>query len=328
MHYQYQHGVIGGTFVRLHIGHQHLLTSAFTQSERVTIGLTLPQLYQQKTLSSHIESYSLRQENLLKFLKKNNWQQRSKIFPLKDIYGTTLTDQSIDALFVTSQTEKNAIAIQNERQKRGLPHIEVVRVPLLKSEDGRILSSESIRMGTNDVSGHSYSLFFNRKNNYTLPLHLREELRKPLGTHIASLDELPQKNAFFTTIGDITTITLLKAQISPAVAIIDLKTKRESLNEELISTYFHSPTPLFLNPAGTINTISAFLYQQAVKDYLSTQKTQYIVVEGEEDLLALPAILLAPLDSYVLYGQPEIGIMMIKITQQEKENAKRLLTQF
>ena len=133
---------------------------------------------------------------------------------------------------------------------------------------------------------------------------------------------------FFTTIGDITTITLLKAQISPAVAIIDLKTKRESLNEELISTYFHSPTPLFLNPAGTINTISAFLYQQAVKDYLSTQKTQYIVVEGEEDLLALPAILLAPLDSYVLYGQPEIGIMMIKITQQEKENAKRLLAQF
>ena len=197
MHYQYQHGVIGGTFDRLHIGHQHLLTSAFTQSERVTIGLTLPQLYQQKTLSSHIESYSLRQENLLKFLKKNNWQQRSKIFPLKDIYGTTLTDQSIDALFVTSQTEKNAIAIQNERQKRGLPHIEVVRVPLLKSEDGRILSSESIRMGTNDVSGHSYSLFFNRKNNYTLPLHLREELRKPLGTHIASLDELPQKKCFF-----------------------------------------------------------------------------------------------------------------------------------
>ena len=81
MHYQYQHGVIGGTFDRLHIGHQHLLTSAFTQSERVTIGLTLPQLYQQKTLSSHIESYSLRQENLLKFLKKITGNRGRKFSP-------------------------------------------------------------------------------------------------------------------------------------------------------------------------------------------------------------------------------------------------------
>lgn len=328
MHYQYQHGVTGGTFDRLHSGHQQLLFSAFTRSQRVTIGLTLPQLYQQKTLSFLIEPYSERKKNLLTFLREKGWHKRVTIIPLKDIYGTTLTDQSIDALFVTNETQANALEIQNERQKRGLSRIEIVIVPLLKGEDGTILSSESIRLGNNDVSGHSYTLFFNQKNTYNLPSHLREELRKPLGTPLTTLDDLPQENALLTTIGDITTITLLKANISPAVAVIDLKTKRQNLNKELVSTFFPHQAPLFTNPAGTINTISASVYQKAVKNYLSTQNTQFIVVEGEEDLLALPAILLAPLESYVLYGQPEIGIMMIKITQQEKENAQKLLTQF
>ena len=38
-----------------------------------------------------------------------------------------------------------------------------------------------------------------------------------------------------------------------------------------------------------------------------------IVVEGEEDLATLPAILYAPPGSVVVYGQPDEGSVLVKV---------------
>ena len=50
-----------------------------------------------------------------------------------------------------------------------------------------------------------------------------------------------------------------------------------------------------------------------------------ILVDGEEDLLALPAIFLAPINSLVLYGQPNQGFVLVKITDTVRLIAMKIL---
>ena len=43
-----------------------------------------------------------------------------------------------------------------------------------------------------------------------------------------------------------------------------------------------------------------------------------IIVDGEEDLATLPAILYAPLGSAVVYGQPNEGSVLVDVTPEKK----------
>jgi hypothetical protein len=52
------------------------------------------------------------------------------------------------------------------------------------------------------------------------------------------------------------------------------------------------------------------------------------LIEGEEDLAVLPAILLSPLSWVVIYGQPEEGLVYIPITQEIKLKSLKLLQKF
>ena len=51
----------------------------------------------------------------------------------------------------------------------------------------------------------------------------------------------------------------------------------------------------------------------------------HVVVDGEEDLLTLVAVLYAPEGSFVVYGQPYQGIIVVKVTPEKKAEAKALL---
>jgi hypothetical protein len=50
-----------------------------------------------------------------------------------------------------------------------------------------------------------------------------------------------------------------------------------------------------------------------------------MVIEGEEDLLTLPAILYAANDSFVIYGQPYEGIVIVKATPTKKKEIQAIL---
>ena len=50
-----------------------------------------------------------------------------------------------------------------------------------------------------------------------------------------------------------------------------------------------------------------------IRDSLAGEERVKIVVEGEEDLATLPAILYAPPDSVVVYGQPDEGSVLVKV---------------
>jgi hypothetical protein len=50
-----------------------------------------------------------------------------------------------------------------------------------------------------------------------------------------------------------------------------------------------------------------------------------MVVLGEEDLLTLPAIVEAPIISFVIYGQPEEGIVLVEVDEKKKKEIHALI---
>jgi hypothetical protein len=61
-----------------------------------------------------------------------------------------------------------------------------------------------------------------------------------------------------------------------------------------------------------------------MKDIERSLRTR-IIVNGEEDLAVIPAVIEAPLGTAIVYGQPSEGMVIIVTTREKKEKAKRLL---
>jgi hypothetical protein len=75
------------------------------------------------------------------------------------------------------------------------------------------------------------------------------------------------------------------------------------------------------NPAGTITEEAT----TAIREALEGAKHVHVVVDGEEDLLTLIAVLYAPERSLVVYGQPNEGIVIVKVTPEKKADAAEIL---
>ena len=115
------------------------------------------------------------------------------------------------------------------------------------------------------------------------------------------------------------------------MCIIDEKTKRGNLKIDANISDFTQIQ--ITNPAGLITHSSI----QTIKEILSTDKKSIIVVDGEEDLLALPTILYSPQNTFVVYGQPPItdfdtsipaGLVMIPVNSSTQKQVQNLLDQF
>jgi len=74
------------------------------------------------------------------------------------------------------------------------------------------------------------------------------------------------------------------------------------------------------NPAGVITSEALEAIKRAMKNGSSV-----IVVEGEEDLLTLPCITESPDHSFVLYGQPKKGLVIVEVDPRTKMEAKGIL---
>jgi len=78
------------------------------------------------------------------------------------------------------------------------------------------------------------------------------------------------------------------------------------------------------NPAGML-TNSIF---EACSKAISQSENVTILVDGEEDLVPIPLILMAPLGTVLLYGQPNEGIIVREIDISAKRRARRFLDSF
>lgn len=332
MAYKYKNGIIGGTFDHLHIGHKKLIDTAFSLSENISIGLSTEKLYRQKFLAGLIDTYETRESELKNYLREKNYISRAGIIPLEDIFGPSLTIKNIDAIFVTEKTLPNAEVINKERQKRGLPQIEIITVPFVKDESGEVITSERIRLGEINREGYVYANIFKNKEKLNLPLNLREQLRKPVGSIITDITKIKDnltKDSLLITVGDIVTKSLRDINCIPDIEIIDFKTRRSSVDEELISQYKKMNKKTYRNEPGSIHKEVIEVYLEAVKNCVTSRQKQTIIIEGEEDLLTLPAILLAPLHSLVCYGQFDLeAVIMVDVTEEKKKFIAGLLEKF
>jgi uncharacterized protein (UPF0218 family) len=163
---------------------------------------------------------------------------------------------------------------------------------------------------------------------YNLTPELRVKLRQPLGTLIrGSFTETTkrfsdmvnkEKPSSIISVGDTVSKNLAKNHILPKLSIIDNKCMRKSISPTLLATEktFHVK-----NPQGTITEEAIATVREALQDSQSAK----IVVEGEEDLLTLIAIMNAPQGSFVLYGQPYEGIIVVKVTPAKKTEISEIL---
>jgi len=163
---------------------------------------------------------------------------------------------------------------------------------------------------------------------YTITPELRTKFKEPFGTLIqgsfdktmgkmkALVDE--EKPPRTISVGDVVSRNLHEHNIHPQLTIIDTKFLRNKNMPEKVSV---EKTVHVDNPQGTITEEAIF----AIKEALEKNEHTHIVVDGEEDLLTLIAVLYAPENSFVVYGQPYSGIVVVKVTSEKKAQAKDFL---
>lgn len=330
----YRHLVYAGTFDHLHRGHAALLDRAFHIAQRVSLGITSQHMTRRKLLAQCIEPYAKRRARILGYLKKKNFVPRVRLFQLSDVYGSSIFDHTMDAILVSEQTKENAFRINEKRKERGLTPLAVVVAKDVTDCHGKAITSERIRLGEIDTQGNSYDTLFEKTRG--LPEHIRPLLQTPLGRLIKG-KEFEQlvvakkvirtikrtKPTMVITVGDIVSRSLEDAGFMPDVKIIDYRSRRRSI--EPIGT---GKNPHTENAAGTITHESALMIRKAIKEAFHSKTKQTVVVDGEEDLLAIPAILFSPLGSFVLYGQWHKGAVLVPVDEEKKKLMKDLIERF
>lgn len=161
-----------------------------------------------------------------------------------------------------------------------------------------------------------------------LPEGVRPLLKRPLGQLFpnvaAAIERLRQLHPpRLIAVGDVVAAELLDAGVRLDIAVIDMKVMRLPIDEKTkrVVEAFEAKVVHVKNQAGTITT--------ELREALEAAKPPLkIVVEGEEDLATLPAVLSAPLGSVIIYGQPGEGLVLVEVTEPKRREFETLLKQF
>lgn len=157
---------------------------------------------------------------------------------------------------------------------------------------------------------------------------LRTRMKKPIGTLIEGPSNVvmerlkkliaKERPKAVISVGDRVSEGLSQNKIPTKLSIVDNRIKRRAIQPvtlEMDRTYYVK------NPPGTITDEAMTLIQKALRD----EQRILIVVDGEEDLLALPSIFYAPKGSYVVYGQPDKGMVVVRVTSKKKTDISKIL---
>ncbi|MGB0856118.1 MAG: GTP-dependent dephospho-CoA kinase family protein, partial [Nitrosopumilus sp.] len=127
------------------------------------------------------------------------------------------------------------------------------------------------------------------------------------------------QNSYLITVGDRTTEKMLDFGLVPSLQIIDNLEKREKRKPPKLS---NMTIELSVdNPPAEITSQSIKLIKKA----FTMQPPVRINVTGEEDLLVIPVCIFAPENAIVLYGQPNEGLVLVKITTKIRHKTQTLL---
>jgi len=158
-----------------------------------------------------------------------------------------------------------------------------------------------------------------------LPDDLRHELKEPLGPIETDAERLLEGvDGPLIAVGDVVTYHLLEAGRQPDVALVDGRTKREAVDAEIHEAVTAGASLEVPNPPAEL----AAPVVRALGRALAADESTTIVVDGEEDLVALPAIVAAPDSASVVYGQPDEGMVHVTVTDDLRDEMRDLLERF
>ncbi len=162
---------------------------------------------------------------------------------------------------------------------------------------------------------------------YRLPEGLRTKLARPIGRLFSaeevkgqSFAEVVREAPMVITVGDRVTETLGAQGRVPDVQVIDsLENRKERIPPDVAFARKIEVS----NPPGTI-TDGAI---EGIREALRGRKPVRVAVEGEEDLLAIPVIALAPVSAVIFYGQPGEGIVVVRADPESKSRNRAILAE-
>lgn len=324
------HVFVAGTFDHLHRGHEKLLGEAFRAGEKVTVGVTSNAFIAAYKPGYTGASFEKRQKSVITWLAKKGYTNKATIIAIDDPYEPASSDPSLDGLVVTAQNRARGEEINAKRTSRGLSPLVLLDVAIVPAQDTRDISSTRIRKGEIDTKG-----------NLVLPDSLRPELQQVLGRLLTSKEAIQQslarnEGAMFITCGDIATKTLLDEGMAPTLAIVDYRVERkpyEKYKKQLGAAY--ETKMRIVSGPGYIAKNAV----DAVNRWGKAPSPLLLEIEGEEDLLTIPALVAAPTGSVLYYGQPagalwacgpEMGggLVEVVVTETMKNQAAELLARF
>ncbi len=297
----------------------------------------------QAKLKIKVNRYEDRKSGVEYFLKENKFWDRTEIIKIDDVYGNAGNSKDIEAIVVTKDSFAGARSINRKRSLNGLKPLDIVKANLEKADDDKIISSSRIRDGQINRWGKSYA---------NLPIwgkKISEELRQVLKEPIGQLIEGDDSDIFkiapiiknlitetqptmIITVGDqvIRLCNTIGERVD--IAIFDYKVNREKIYHSLSDIGFDGLICKIdytvKNSPGNISRTLVTAIKRALKENQINIKSILIKVIGEDDLAGVPAILLAPLDTVVIYGQPKKGLVFVKVTEEKKEELRRLVTKY
>ncbi|KAG1177583.1 hypothetical protein G6F70_003923 [Rhizopus microsporus] len=135
----FQRVAVGGTFDHLHAGHKILLTmTALLSDKSMVVGVTDDCMLQKKKHKDLIAPTMKRVKVVQEYLHSVKRGIQYEVVPITDPFGPTVTDPTIDGLVVSKETLKGGELVNNERDMRGYPPLELRIIDVISSESNSI----------------------------------------------------------------------------------------------------------------------------------------------------------------------------------------------
>ncbi|MEM4573083.1 MAG: DUF359 domain-containing protein [Candidatus Caldarchaeum sp.] len=149
---------------------------------------------------------------------------------------------------------------------------------------------------------------------------LREEVRKPFGElkkgDIQYNAELAIAD-LLVVVGDYSFRKLVEAGIRPHVVVVDAKIERGVVGTPDLAGY---SIVKVRNQAGMVEPEAAAAVVEAIM-----KRGGAVLVDGEEDLLALPAMYALPNGGLLIYGQPKVGYVVVRGSEEVRRKVVEIV---
>lgn len=159
-----------------------------------------------------------------------------------------------------------------------------------------------------------------------LPTHLRARLAAPFGP-IFRADELmahTDPKLPVAAVGDVCAHDAASRLANLKFVVVDFKTQRGPIPADDVVRTWGDREKRVPSPA---EVVTASMYNAVLEAARAADRTR-IIVEGEEDLAVLPAIMhLAP-GATVIYGMPNRGVTAVRVDDESRHLAMQFLQEF